>query len=68
MEWYFIVLIVFGYFIMAGIVCGLTRRFVNNVDEIEAMFMSMIWPITFPIPLMKIISDFIFKFKKHEIH
>ena len=67
MEWYFIVLIVFGYFIMAGIVCGLIRRF-NKLDELDAIFVSMIWPITFPIPLMKIISDFILNFKKHEIH
>lgn len=67
MKWYFIVLIVFSYFTMAGVVCGLARRF-NKLDELEAMLLSLVWPLTFAIPLMKIISEFILNFKKHELH
>lgn len=60
MEWYFVVLIILGYFIIGGIVSGLYKRdFEQPVFGDLTMVIGFLWPI-FIIPmLIIIISDWV---------
>jgi len=60
MAWYFIVLIVLGYFIIGGITAGLYKRYFEQpvVGDLT-MVIGFLWPI-FIIPMfIVIISDWV---------
>ena len=59
MAWYWIILIIIGYLFFASMTGHYLPKICHSIDEYDAMFFAVIWPVTWiigiPIGLVYII-------------
>ena len=59
MSWYWIVLIIIGYFIVGSVLAGL-MTWINEFDDEDLFpFVVLFWPITIPILFIYLLCVFI---------
>ena len=64
MAWYFMILIVAGYFAIGAILAGLMHRWEKFEDQDADLFMVLFWPVVFPVFLIAGLCMFLYLIAK----
>ena len=56
MAWYWIILIIIGYFVVGSVLAGLSTQVSLDFDDEDLMFcMVFLWPLILPVLLMVVL-------------